>query len=786
MDTTDRSNLNLPARLPASTLVPTFAREIEVASTSPSVSVNPRQILRSLLRNWWRILLLWFLVSAPLVLLIYKLAEPTYTAESRILIQSNQPELFGPVPTTQEQYGTQPVYLMTEVARIKTGTVIKAALAKPGINTLPMIRKSLDPKADLQEDLQVDIIRDTHWVRVAFESKDPKEATDIVNAVVNAYIEQNEQHGTGERRKHLEELQTYLGELKTKIDNMKEQLQRAGASNYLVFSKPSLKSSEETDQSPQPNYETLTPDSFQTTKEHLMQTRLLLVDLEARLETKEAELQQAAANGGNLKDPAAEENNPQLRAEVEQEFKRDPEVAVVIDDIRAAKETLEHAKSLGRKSNDSARLAAEKHLAGLWDAYNDLWDLKSTQIRQRLLVPTGAHGPDLESPADFRRKIQEEKLKEARLEKLIKQNEQTVQKSNEETVNATFLTEDLKRFNSMYDEVNRRLETLKFTQDKPRISIEDPQKAEVPQVPSNNKRIKFMLIVPVGVLFAVLGLFLVLEVRAERVADPDMLSNRVQSEVYSLPPLPISRAQRGLSGPNEVDQIDRFIQRLDHLRFAVCGDASRTEIGRCVLVTSAVGGEGKTTLAAQLAARCGNAGVSTLLIDADMRRAALCPLLEIPEGLGLSDLLKGEAQLEEVILPVQGGTFYLLSAGTPVSDTSRLFQGRAFAIQIAELRQRYELIIIDSPPILPVPDALMLGRWTDGALLAARYDISRAPQVERARRQLDSAGIPVLGTVINCMKSSDNYYGRYSYSRSRDTQTDAVDAAETDTDVTAS
>ena len=78
-----------------------------------------------------------------------------------------------------------------------------------------------------------------------------------------------------------------------------------------------------------------------------------------------------------------------------------------------------------------------------------------------------------------------------------------------------------------------------------------------------------MMMLPVGVLFAVLSLFLILEIKAERVADPDLLSSRVQSEVFALPPLPTNRAYRGLNGPD--DQIDKFIQRLDHLRFAVCG-----------------------------------------------------------------------------------------------------------------------------------------------------------------------------------------------------------------------
>jgi capsular exopolysaccharide synthesis family protein len=284
-----------------------------------------------------------------------------------------------------------------------------------------------------------------------------------------------------------------------------------------------------------------------------------------------------------------------------------------------------------------------------------------------------------------------------------------------------------------------------------------------------------MMMFPVGILFALLGLFLLLEIKAERVADPDVLSSRVQSEVFALPPLPTSRTPRGLNGPGADDQIDKFIQRLDHLRFALCGGHQDADLGRCVLVTSAIGGEGKTTLAAQLAARCGNAGISTLLIDADLRRAALCPLLDVPEGPGLSDVLQDTANFDEIVIPVQGGTFHLLPAGTPIEDTSRILQSRNFAMLIAQLRQRYDMIIIDSPPILPVPDGLILGRWTDGALLAARYEVSRSPQVERARRQLDNAGIPVLGTVINGMRSSDAYYGRYAYNRQRTSQPDSPD-----------
>src|SRR5215467_4206211 len=200
-----------------------------------------------------------------------------------------------------------------------------------------------------------------------------------------------------------------------------------------------------------------------------------------------------------------------------------------------------------------------------------------------------------------------------------------------------------------------------------------------------------MAVAPMGVLALMLGLFLLLEIKAERVADPDALSSRVQSEVYALPPLPTARSIRKRTDAGMDDQIEQFIQRLDHLRFAVCGNPAELEKGRCVLITSAIGGEGKTTLAAQLAARCGNAGMSTLLIDADLRRTGLCSLLDIPEGPGLSDaLLDDKPSATELVVPVQGGIFHLLPAGTPMPDTSRILQNRKLGLLIAQFRQLYD------------------------------------------------------------------------------------------------
>jgi capsular exopolysaccharide synthesis family protein len=417
-----------------------------------------------------------------------------------------------------------------------------------------------------------------------------------------------------------------------------------------------------------------------------------------------------------------------------------------------------------------SRTAAQKELDKLSKRYVSLWKKKFDEISKRL---KNSGDSSSQSVDELKVKIAQLNKKKESQTKLFKAMDFQQKETNADTFEATYLEYQINKLHGREDWVEKNLEQLKFDDSRDTYRVGQVDVASIPKTPSNNKRLKYVAAAPLGVLFVMLGFFLLLEVKAERVADPDALSTRVRSEVYALPPLPSARAIRKLTATEADNQIENFIQRLDHLRFALCGKPADLGRGRCVMITSAIGGEGKTTLAAQLAARCGNAGMSTLLIDSDLRRAALCRLLDVPEGLGLSDLLKDEAAIDEVAIPVQEGAFYLLPAGTPIQDTSRILHSPKFGQLINHLRQLYDLIIIDSPPVLPVPDALILGRWADGAVIAARYDISRFPQVERARRQLDNAGIAILGTVINGLRHSDSYYGRYTYTRTRSTPADS-------------
>jgi capsular exopolysaccharide synthesis family protein len=611
-------------------------------------------------------------------------------------------------------------------------------------------------------------VKDAYLIRVALELANGNEAATIVNAVLSSYLAYNGEFKRGENSKLRASLSAQRdriqNEIKVRRADLKALLLKGTVNPAKAELNPNMIKNDG-NAGGELAFSAVTAGQRARLEDEMLRTEMEYFKVESDIAAWELANRSEAKDSGQGSKPDAEQMDRRIR----EEFVRDPEVVALGEEIAVAAEQRDHAKSMARQPNDPARRAADQKYKRLMADYQDQWERKSKEIGERLRAG-GTGFQSLESINELRLKLQSLTVQKQKQAAHLAQLKVSEKAANDDTFDAALLNHQLQTLMSSDSHLKTNLEELEFKASQEDYRVAQVDEAKVPKVPTNNKRLKYMIAAPIALLFMVLGLFFLLEVKSERVADPDTLSTRMRSEVYALPPLPTAGAVRKLKAPDADDQIEQFIQRLDHLRFAVCGNPSQLGTGRCVLITSAIGGEGKTTLAAQLAARCGNAGMSTLLLDADLRRSHLCDLLDVPESTGLSDLLKEDGTIEDAVIPVQDGTFYFLPAGTPIPDPNRVFQGRQLGILISQLRQLYDLVIIDSPPVLPVPDALILGRWADGAVLAARFDKSRFPQVERARRQLDNAGIPIMGTVINGMRNADSYYGRYSYSRKRSSQ----------------
>lgn len=180
------------------------------------------------------------------------------------------------------------------------------------------------------------------------------------------------------------------------------------------------------------------------------------------------------------------------------------------------------------------------------------------------------------------------------------------------------------------------------------------------------------------------------------------------------------------------------------------------------LITSAVPGEGKTTTATNLAlAYAEDRGHRTLLVDADLRRPSVSRYLDPQPTLGLSDVLAGEASLDDVLIGMPGSTLWVLPAGTPCATPLTLLQPKCLGNLVTELRRRFHRIVIDAPPTVPFTDAAIVASHSDGVLLLVRAGTTTKPLISKARESLSGAN--VLGVVLNDVVFTvvDRYYDQY-------------------------
>jgi capsular exopolysaccharide synthesis family protein len=186
---------------------------------------------------------------------------------------------------------------------------------------------------------------------------------------------------------------------------------------------------------------------------------------------------------------------------------------------------------------------------------------------------------------------------------------------------------------------------------------------------------------------------------------------------------------------------------------------------RVLMVTSPQAAEGKTTTAINLARTIAESGRRVLLVDADLRRPRVTTYLGLVGGIGLTQLLTGAAEIDDVLQPVGTGVLTVLGAGPTPPNPSRLLSGPSMAALLEKLGQRFDVVIVDAPPLLPVADAAGLAPLTDGVLLCTRWGQARREDVVRSRMQLDRAGATTLGVILTLTPAKA---GGYSYGYAAD------------------
>ena len=185
---------------------------------------------------------------------------------------------------------------------------------------------------------------------------------------------------------------------------------------------------------------------------------------------------------------------------------------------------------------------------------------------------------------------------------------------------------------------------------------------------------------------------------------------------------------------------------------------------RILLVTSSVPGEGKTTFSINLAVAHSHTK-KTLLIDSDMRRPAVAKGLDLePNLLGLSDLVAGTAPLNDCVRSIPGCDLHVITHGTTVPNPLEIILSQRFKDTIAELSKIYEIVIIDSPPVELVSDALVLSKMASGVIYVIKALDTPFQLARKGLMRIRRAEGKILGVVLNHLdfKKAEKYYGEYS------------------------
>ncbi len=170
--------------------------------------------------------------------------------------------------------------------------------------------------------------------------------------------------------------------------------------------------------------------------------------------------------------------------------------------------------------------------------------------------------------------------------------------------------------------------------------------------------------------------------------------------------------------------------------------------GKVLLFTSPLPDEGKTSVVCNLAIVLAQFGQRIVVVETDLRQPGAASYLGLPRTLGVTDVLTGKVDADEAIQTWDNAPFDILDSGPTPPNPSDLLGSERMNDLIKQLRQRYEMVLLDAPPVLPFADVAATAPASDGAILVVRYGKTRIAQVQQATEALSAVGTPLLGSVL--------------------------------------
>jgi len=650
---------------------------------------------------------------------------PTYMASAYLQIAEQEPEIIPEGPRsprdafeiykhTQEQILASPLVLS---AALNPFTDQDGRLVEPA--KFSMLKDRVDPVRWLADELIVRFPGEAEIMEVSLKDDNKEEVTLLVNAVVDAYMSEVVNAERTRKTQRLTEIQNAHSE-KT-IEIRKERAQLESLARVLG-----------------------TADE----ESRAMRQRMAIqewIDVQRQLTQTVFELRQAAVDLAALDSELQTiMSRPITKPELEDYLSRDPRAVQMARQLAENDMMRQYNEGIiqpGARAPQSAQYGQGPRGARI--QYAELRRNMEAEIRAMMAIKIQEQKNRLE--VDVQSLTAQKTQLEAEVADKKKAAEELGQVSIEyqmKLANIADLEASLRRLAEEKEKINVELDSPPRIRTRVRAEIPKSEANLVPRVGLTAFAMLLGLVFPAGCI----GWWDMLKRRINSAEDV----RRLEIEVIGSVPMIPARVVRHMdtSSKRARTWMMRLTESIDSIAARLLR-AAELDRQRVILITSAFGGEGKTALATRLASSLAQNGRRTVLVDFDLRRAAVHGVFGLPLEPGISEILRRQSDLDAAIQKTETESLSVITAGRWQRrlTLTALANGGAKPI-LDQLRERFEFVIIDTSSIQPVADTLFVAPYVDTVILSVFRDVSEAPKVKSACEILDKFGVGTVEAVV--------------------------------------
>jgi capsular exopolysaccharide synthesis family protein len=685
-----------------------------------------------LVKGLWQILTVALVMTTLVAIFTFK-QQPVYRAAGRVEIEAETPQirsltdLYGSIPSDDSFLETQVNVLQSENLAWQTiqglrlggsGGSAGGPAAAGGADSTGAAQNKL--VAGFLDSLKVERVKGSRILQVNFEDTDPGRAARVVNALIKNYIEYNFRKQYDATRQATSWMEQQLDELKAKVEKSQQALVDYQRQNSIVNL---------------------------SEKETVGEQRLS--DLSKEL---------TAAQGDRL----------QKESQYQVAQTADAPMAILAQD--------ELLQTLNEKSAELQTQYAEAR-AQYGPNFPKVLRLQEQRDEVQRLIERERQRIVERMRNDYLAARNREKL----LMGEVARAKADVERLNQLMIQHNILKREFDTNTQLYDNLLQRLKDAAVTAGLRATNIHVVDQATTPQSPVRPRKtlnLSFGLLA--GLLLGIAIVFVqeALDISVKNAEEVEKLTGTAALAVIPAAYATGSRKFFKGGAAKKQPQQEGVGLTLIHEPASVMAESYRslrTSIllstsprpPQTLLVTSAHPKEGKTSTSLNLAFAFAQRGDRVLLIEADMRRPDIASKLGLSNHKGLSSFLSGAHSLDEVMHTIKSAAnLRVICAGPRPPNPADLLSSPTMEKTLQDLRQRFDHLIVDTPPVLLVTDATALSPWVDGVVLVVESGVTARGALIRTQRILENAGARILGVVLNKMTAQrDGYYGSYYHSR---------------------